>query len=221
MEEFLQVVAETFQSSQAAYLDDLRNFIALPSEELLDLATRFDNLAIPLLNAHLITKRDLALGLRKHIPIFLRKKTFAKMEAQDNKRRIRGEEPPTRREMIAIAREVEMNIIAHDAEMRKCGEIPPPRSTDPSSYEAHAHVNAAVEVVEDARPKRAMANRLGERVQLKNRLGSRVVEPSIPNNRRCHRCQQEGHIELPQSTRSKSRTSSFDESRPVGCAPHQ
>ena len=79
LEEFLQVVAETFQSSQAAYLDDLRNFIAFSGEGLLDLATRFDNLAIPLPNAHLITERDLALVLRKHIPVFLRKKTFAKM----------------------------------------------------------------------------------------------------------------------------------------------
>ena len=81
LEEFLQLVAETFQSSQAAYLDDLRKFIALPGEGLLDLATRFDNLAIPLLNAHLTTERNLALVLRKHIPIFLRKKKFAKMES--------------------------------------------------------------------------------------------------------------------------------------------
>ena len=54
--------------------------------------------------------------------------------------------------MIAIAREVEMNIIAHEAEMRKCGEVPPPRTTDTCSYEIHAHVNAAAEVVVDARP---------------------------------------------------------------------
>ena len=116
LEEFLQLVVETFQSSQAAYLDDLRKFTALPDEGLLDLATRFDNLAIPLLNAHLTTERDLALVLRKHIPVFLRKKTYAKMEAQDDKRRIRGEDPSTRQEMIAIAREVEMNIIAYEAE---------------------------------------------------------------------------------------------------------
>ena len=44
----------------------------------MDLATRFDNLAIPLLNAHLTTERDLALVLRKHIPVFLRKNIFAK-----------------------------------------------------------------------------------------------------------------------------------------------
>ena len=166
----------------------------MPGERLFDLATRFDNLAIPLLNAHLTTERDLALVLRRHIPVFLRKKTFAKMETQDDKRRIEGEDPSTRQEMTAIAREVEMNIIAHEAEMRKCGEIPPPRSTDPYSYEGHAHVNAAVEVGVDARPKRAMADRLGDRVQLKDRLGSRVMDPSTLDNRKCHRCQQEGHI---------------------------
>ena len=59
-----------------------------------------------------LTERDLALMLRKHILVFLRKKTFAKMETQDDKRRIQGEDPSTRHEMIAIAREVEMNIIA-------------------------------------------------------------------------------------------------------------
>ena len=155
----------------------------MPGEGLLDVAARFDNLAIPLLNAHLTTERDLALVLRKHIPVFLRKKTFAKMETQDDKRRIRGEDPSTRQEMIAIARKVKMNIIAHEAEMRKCGEIPPPRSTDPCSYESHAHVNAAIEVGVDARPKRSIADRLKERVQPKDRLGSRVMDPSTPDNR--------------------------------------
>ena len=61
------------------------------------------------------------------------------METEDDKRRIRGEDPSTRQEMIAIAREVEMN-------MWKCGEIPPPRSSDPCSYEAPAHGTAAKKV---------------------------------------------------------------------------
>ena len=39
-----------------------------------------------------------------------------------------------------------------------------------------------------------MADRLGERVQLKDRLRSRVLDPSIRDNRRCHWFQQEGHI---------------------------
>ena len=139
----------------------------MPGEGLLDLATRFDNMAIPLLNAHLTTERDLALVLRKHIPVFFCKKTFAKMETQDDKRRIRGEDPSTRQKMIAIAREVEMNIIEHEAEMRKCGEMPPPRSTDPCSNEAPTPDNAVAELGGDVRPKRPMADRLGERVLLK------------------------------------------------------
>ena len=141
------------------------------------------------MSAHLTTERDLGLVLRKHIPIFLRKNTFAKMETQDDKRRIRGEELSTRQEMIAIAREVEMNTVAHEAEMRKCGEIRPPRSTDPCSYDAHAHVNAAVEVGGDARPKRSMTDRLGDRVLLKDRLGSRVMDSGLPKNKKFHRCQ--------------------------------
>ena len=64
----------------------------------------------------------------------------------------------------------------------------------PCSYEAHAHVNVAVEVGVDARPKRAMADRLGDKVQLKDRLGSRVMDPNTPNNKKRHRRQQEGHI---------------------------
>ena len=88
------------------------------------------------------------------------------METQDDKRRIRGEDPSTRQEMIAIAREVEMNIIAHEVEMRKCGEIPSPRSTDPCSYEAPAHCTVAAKVGGDAQPKRAMADRLGDKVVL-------------------------------------------------------
>ena len=151
-------------------------------EGLLDLATRFDNLAIPLLNAHLTTERDLALV---HILVFLRKTTFSKIETQDDKRRIRGEDPSTRQEMIAIAREVEM---------RKCGEIPPPRSTNPCSYEAPAHVNAAAAVGGDVQPKRAMADRLGDKILLKDRLGIRVREPSTLENKKCHWWQQEGHI---------------------------
>ena len=116
------------------------------------------------------------------------------METQDDKRRIRGEDPSTRQEMIAIAGEVEMNIIAHEAEMRKCGEMPPPRFTDPCSNEAPTPDNAVAKVGGDARPKRPMADRLGEGVLLKDRLGSRVVDPSTLKNRRCHRCQKEGHI---------------------------
>ena len=112
--------------------------------------------------------------LRKHIPIFLRKKTFSKMETQDYKRRIRGEDPSTLQEMIAIAREVEMNIIAHEAEMRKCGKMPPPRSTDPCTHEAPTPDHVAAEVGGDNRIKRPMADRLGERLLLKDRLESRV-----------------------------------------------
>ena len=129
------MLAETFQASQATYLDELKTFTAIAGEGVLETATRFDNMAIPLLSANLITERDLAFILRKHLPIFLRSKVFAKMDAQDDKRRIKEQETTTRHEMIAIAQEVEMNIIAKEAEMRNCGEVPPPRSTDTCLYE--------------------------------------------------------------------------------------
>ena len=97
------------------------------------------------------------------------------MESQDDKRRIRGEDPSTRQEMIAIAREVEMNIIAHEAEMRKCKETPPARSTKPCTNEARDHV--AVEVGGDARTKRPIADRLGERVLPKDRDRAELENP--------------------------------------------
>ena len=96
------MLAKTFQASQATYLDDQKTFTAILGEGVLETATRFDNMAIPLLNANLM-ERDLAFILRKHLPVFLRSKVFAKMDAQDDKRRIRGQETTTRHEMVAIA----------------------------------------------------------------------------------------------------------------------
>lgn len=82
-EKNLQPVDETFQSSWASYLDDLRNFETILGEGMLELAIRFDGVALPVLNAGLITERDLAPVLRKRIPLFFRAKVFHKMNNQD------------------------------------------------------------------------------------------------------------------------------------------
>ena len=56
-----------------------------------------------------------------------------------------------------------MNIIAKEAEMRNCGEVPPPRSTNTCLYELQAPVNAVGEGGGEPRPKKVLADRLGEK----------------------------------------------------------
>ena len=76
--------------------------------------------------------------------------------------------------MIAIAHEVEKNIIAKEAQMRNCGETPPPRSVDTCLYELQAPVNNAAAGGGEPRPKKVLAERLGEKNQLKDKMGTRV-----------------------------------------------
>ena len=80
LEEFLALVDSTFQAAQATYLQDLKAFKANPRESLLQMADRYDEFAMALLGASLMTSRNLALNLRQHLPAYLKKKTFAAME---------------------------------------------------------------------------------------------------------------------------------------------
>ena len=83
----MALLETTFKASQASFLDKFHNFVTIPDEGLLELADRFDENAIPLLAARLITERDLTLTLRKHIPIYLRKDTFSRMRTKDRNRK--------------------------------------------------------------------------------------------------------------------------------------
>ena len=68
------------------------------------LATRFDEVAIPLELSVLMTSRNLAQTLRKHILAYLKKGIFAKMTRQD-KMREQGDEPFVNNDdVITIAR---------------------------------------------------------------------------------------------------------------------
>ena len=50
------------------YLQDLKELEAVPRESLLQMADRYDEFAMPLLGAGLMTSRNLALNLRQHLP---------------------------------------------------------------------------------------------------------------------------------------------------------
>ena len=64
LEEFLTLVDTTFQAAQATYLRDLKEFKAMPRESLPQMAERYDEFAMPLLGAGLMTSRNLAQNLR-------------------------------------------------------------------------------------------------------------------------------------------------------------
>ena len=52
----------------------------MPRESLPQMADRYDELAMPLLGAGLMTSRKLALNLRQHLPFHRKKKTFVATE---------------------------------------------------------------------------------------------------------------------------------------------
>ena len=131
LEELLALLETTFKASQASFLDKLHNLITIQDEGLLELADRFDENAIPLLAGGLITKRDLTLTLRKHIPIDLRKDNFNRMRTKDPSRKRRGLPLLNKKDLIRISQEVEMEILEVEAEMRGANQVPLPRSTDP------------------------------------------------------------------------------------------
>ena len=64
LEEFLTLVDTTFQVAQATYLQDPKEFKAMPRESLLQMADRYNEFAMPLVGAGLMTSRNLALNLR-------------------------------------------------------------------------------------------------------------------------------------------------------------
>ena len=79
LDEFLDIIQDTFQAASAVYLDDLNAFKPHPLESLLKMADRFDEVAIPLLTAGLMTSRGLALTLRRHIRAHIRRATLNAM----------------------------------------------------------------------------------------------------------------------------------------------
>lgn len=60
LDAFLAIIQENFQAASAVYVEDLHAFTAQPRESLIKLVDRFDEVALPLLTACLMTSRGLA-----------------------------------------------------------------------------------------------------------------------------------------------------------------
>ena len=102
LNEFLDIIQETFQAASAVYLEDLRSFAPLPRQSLIKMADRFDEVALPLLSAGLMTPRGLALNLRRHIPLHIRRSNLSAMMRDDEQRPTNGAGPAKRGIFVGI-----------------------------------------------------------------------------------------------------------------------
>ena len=179
LEEFLTLLDSTFQVAQATYLQDLKSFKANPRESLLQMADIYDEFAMALLGAGLMTSRNLALNLRQHIPSYLKKKTFAAMERQDAKRTELGLPLTDKDELIALAQKEEKKLLTFEAELRAAGAEPEPR-------------------VEEAIPTLAPQLHIDKKRNSNGRQGGQDRPPTkLPNGAKggeqlCHRCNTPG-----------------------------
>ena len=129
LDEFLTIIQKIFQAASAIYLDDLHAFTTKPRESLLQLADRFDEVAVPLLTAGLMTTCRLALNLRRHIPVHIRRSTINAMMREDEKRFEKGTLLMDKDELMALAQRKEGILLEFEAEMRAAGQVPDPRPT--------------------------------------------------------------------------------------------
>ena len=91
------------------------------------MADRYDEFAMPLLGAGLMTSRNLALNLRHHLPFYLKKKKFATTERQDAKRALANDALTDKDELIVPAQKEELKLLSFEAETRVVGNEPEPR----------------------------------------------------------------------------------------------
>ena len=95
--------------------------LASKRSRVMKLATTFDEVAIPLELAGLMTSKNLALTLWKHIPTYLKKGVFAEMTRLDKKRERDAEPLVDKDDLITIAREEERRLLHFEAKMRGAG----------------------------------------------------------------------------------------------------
>ena len=127
LNDFIEVLIQTFQAASSTDLDALTTFRANLEESLWMVGTRFNLIVAPMESAKLTTSRMLVLSPMKHLSDMVRVKSINQMENHDRKREKRGELKMDKDESMALAREEESRVLKLEAEKRAAGEIPLPR----------------------------------------------------------------------------------------------
>ena len=134
-----------------------------------------------------MTSRGLALTLRRHIPVHIRRTTLAAMMREDEERFERGTLLVDKDELMAIAQRKEGFLLEFEAEMRAAGQVPDPR---PVSDDV---VHQAIPL----RPPRAMGDRGGnprDVQDVRDRLATKPDDAPPHDTHECHICKRVGHI---------------------------
>lgn len=93
------------------------------------MADRFDEVALSLLTASLMSSRGLALNLRRHIPIRIRRATLNAMNREDEKRFEMGQLLVDKEELMEPTQKREDFLLEFEVEMRAACQTPDPRPT--------------------------------------------------------------------------------------------
>ena len=184
LEEFLNIIQIAFQAAYAVFLEDLKAFRPSPRESLIKMADRFDQVAMSLLTAGLLTTRGLALNLRSHVPVHIRRVALSSTRREDMKRFKNGEHLVDKVELMKLAHESEAFFLEFEAKIRVAGLTP-----EPQQAEDHC-VPLLPFPKQNQRPMEERLDR-GTR-DMRDRLGPRVDTPMA--NRECHVCKKLRHI---------------------------
>ena len=180
LEEFYAAMQSESKHASTNYLADLHAFRGNPKESLTKLATRFDEVADPLIMHKQMTSRHLALHFVNHIPAYIKRVTISQMKRMDKQRRIDKLPLVNKEELLRMAKENETDLLESKAEQRAATLTPPARDTT-----EYKHL---------APPKDLNHKKLEERLtpQMEDRLGPRAERP--PDTRKCNTCGKVGHI---------------------------
>ena len=105
------LIIQAFQAASAVFLEDLKAFRAVPRKSLVKMADRFDEVTSPLFLSGLMTSRGLALHLRSHIHVHIRRDTLNAMAREDEKRFNEGELLTDKDELMVMAQKKEAFLL--------------------------------------------------------------------------------------------------------------
>lgn len=151
-----------------------------PRESVLKLADRFDEVAMPLITMGLMTSRDLALTLRRHIPSYIKRATLGAMLREDERRFELGKPLVDKDEKMALAQKKEGFLLEFEEEMRAADQTPDPRPVDNGQL---------IPLLKVPRLHRPIGDRLGAPPKdMMERLGSKTVDTPMMDTREYHVC---------------------------------